>query len=121
VKPLDTKSLNALCERIDYARHGEIHSLTTLSATSIEIRFSAQDKARGFDWIDVVFVIDGVYDARLVSDNVLKVLSLDEGISVEVDNVKAGLAIGNYKGRIVEAPLYIIGTTIGYKERVFEE
>jgi hypothetical protein len=121
VKPLSAKSLNTLCERIDYARHGEIHSLTPLSATSIEIRFSVQDKARGFDWIEVSFVIDGVSDARLVSDNALKMLSLDDGITVEIDISKAALAIGEYKGRIQDAPLYIVGATIGYEEREFGE
>lgn len=121
VKPLNTQSLKALCERIDYARNGEIHSLTPLSPTSIEICFSVQDKARGFDWIDIVFLIDGVSDARLVKDNALKILSLDEGITVELDNTKAGLAIGDYKGRIKDAPLYIIGTNIGYEEREFGE
>jgi len=121
VKPLSDKSLHSMCERIDYARHGEIHSLTPLSSTSIAIRFSVQDKARGFDWIDISFVIDGVNDARLVSDNALKMLSLDEGITVEMDNTKAGLAIGNYKGRIEDAPLYIFGTTIGYEEHEYGE
>lgn len=121
VKPLNAKSLQALCARIDYARHGEIHSLTPLSATSIEIRFSVQDKARGFDWIDIAFRIDGVNDARLVSDNALKMLSLYEGITVEMDTSKAALAIGDYQGRIEDAPLYIIGTTIGYEEIQFVE
>lgn len=119
VKPLSAKTLTALCERIDYARDGEIHSLTPLSSTSIEIRFSVQDKARGFDWIDVVFVIGGIIDARLVSDNALKMISLDEGITVEMDNTKAGLAIGGYKGRMEDAQLYILGTTIGYEEHEF--
>ena len=116
VKPLNAQTLHALCERIDYARHGEIHSLTPLSTTSIEIRFSVQDKARGFDWIDVSFVIDGVHDARLLSDNTLKMLSLDEGITVELDSTRAGLAIGDYNGRIEDAVLYIMGATIGYEE-----
>lgn len=116
VKPLSIQALNHLLERIDFARNGEIHSLTPLSPTSIEIRFSVQDKARGFDWIDVAFVIEGVSDAKLVSDNVLRMLSMDEGITVEMDNSKAGLAIGDYKGRIEDAPLYIVGTTIGYEE-----
>ena len=119
VKPLNAQTLHSLCERIDYARHGEIHSLTPLSTNSIEIRFSVQDKARGFDWIDVSFVIDGVHAARLLSDNTLKMLSLDEGITVEMDSIKAGLAIGDYKGRIEDAPLYIIGTNVGYEEYVF--
>jgi len=117
--PLTVKSLSNLLDRIDFARNGEIHSLTPLSPTSIEIRFSVQDKARGFDWIDVAFVIDGVSDAKLASDNVLRVLSMDEGITVEMDNSKAGLAIGDYKGRIEDGPLYILGTTIGYEEREF--
>lgn len=116
VKPLNALSLKALCERIDYALNGEIHSLTPISATSIEIRFSVQDKARGFDWIDVSFVIDGVKDARLVSDNTLKMVSMDEGITVEVESSKAALAIGDYKGRIEDSPLYIVGTTIAYEE-----
>lgn len=121
VKPLNVQSLNALCTRIDFARNGEIHSLTPLSPTSIEIRFSVQDKARGFDWIDVAFVIDGVSDAKLASDNVLRMLSMDEGITVEVESSKAALAIGDYKGRIEDSPLYIVGTTIGYEEREFGE
>lgn len=121
VKPLNALSLNALCERIDFARNGEIHSLTPLSSTSIEIRFSVQDRARGFDWIDVAFVIDGVSDAKLVSDNILRVLSMDEGITVEMDNAKAVLAIGEYKGRIEDAPVYIIGSTMGYAEHEFGE
>lgn len=121
VKPLNAQSLHALCERIDYARHGEIRSLTPLSSTSIEIRFSVQDKARGFDWIEVAFVIGGVNDARLVSDNALKMLSLDEGITAELDNAKAALAIGDYKGRIEDAPLYVVGTAMGYEEREFGE
>jgi hypothetical protein len=121
IKPLNAQSLHALCQRIDYARHGEIHSLIPLSSTSIEIRFSVQDEARGFDWIEVAFVIEGVNDARLVSDNALKMLSLDEGITVELDNAKAALAIGDYKGRIEDAPLYVVGTTIGYEEREFGE
>ncbi|MDP3119535.1 MAG: hypothetical protein Q8N01_03840 [Sulfuricurvum sp.] len=116
VKPLSALSLQALCERIDYVRNGEIHSLTPISATSIEIRFSVQDKARGFDWIDVAFVIDGVSDAKLVSDNVLRMLSMDEGITVDMDSTKAALAIGAYKGRIEDSPLYIVGTTMGYEE-----
>lgn len=116
VKPLSTQSLYALCERIDYARNGVIHSLTPLSPTSIEIRFSAQDKARGFDWIDVLFVIDGVNDAKLVGDNVLRMLSLDEGITVECDSGNSGIAIGVYPKRLKESPVYVLGTSIGYEE-----
>ena len=102
-------------ERIDFARNGEIHSLTPLSPTSIEIRLSVQDKARGFDWINIVFRVDGVSDAKLVSDNVLSSLDMSEGISVE----KNGIAIGNYTGRLNEAPVYVVGAYMGYEELAY--
>lgn len=119
VKPLNSLSLKTLLARIEHARDGEIRSLAPLSATSIEIRFSVQDKARDYDWIDVVFRIDGVRDAKLVSDNILQTLDMSEGITAETDSGGCGLAIGSYNGRVCEAPLYIVGTTIGYEELPF--
>lgn len=119
VKPLNTSSLTALLSRIENAREGEIRSITPLSPTSIQIRFSVQDKARDYDWIDVMFVIDGVNDAKLVSDAVLGSLDMSEGITAELTAHSAALAIGEYQGRVNEAPLYIIGTTLGYEELPF--
>lgn len=119
VKPLSVLTLKNLMERIDFARQGEIHSLTPLSPTSIEIRFSVQDIARGYDWIDVVFCIEGVNDAKLLSDNVLRGLDMSEGITVELTPSGAALAIGSYSGRCKESPLYIFGDSIGYEELPF--
>jgi hypothetical protein len=119
VKPLSALTLKNLLDRIDFARQGEIHSLTPLSPTSIEIRFSVQDIARGYDWIDVMFRIEGVNDAKLVSDNVLRALDMSEGVTVELTPNSAALAIGSYAGRVNEAPFYIIGTSLGYEELPF--
>jgi hypothetical protein len=119
VKPLSVSTLKNLLERIDNAAQGEIRSLTPLSPTSIEIRFSVQDIARGYDWIDILFRIEGVNDAKLMSDNVLRGLDMSEGIMVELTPSSAALAIGSYSGRVQEAPFYILGTTIGYEELPF--
>lgn len=119
IKPLSTQTLTSLLARMDNAREAQIRSLNPLSPTSIEIRLSVQDVARGYDWIDVLFRLEGVNDAKLVSDNVLRSLDMSEGITVEMDANSCGLAIGSYGGRVNEAPFYIIGTSIGYEELPF--
>lgn len=119
VKPLTAQTLTALLARVEDAREGVIRSITPLSPTSIEIRFSVQDIARGYDWIDVAFRIDGVRDAKLASDNVLASLDMSEGITVEMGANTCALALGRYNGRAHEAPLYIMGTSIGYEELPF--
>jgi len=119
VKPLSTQTLTSLLARLDNAKHGEIRSITPLSPTSIEIRFSVQDIARGYDWIDIVFRMDGVSDAKLASDNVLASLNMSEGITVEISANACALGIGRYNGRVNEAALYIIGASLGYEELPF--
>lgn len=111
--------LGQLLARIENGRYGEIRHLTTLSPTSIEIRLSVQDTARGYDWIDIAFVINGVSDAKLVSDNVLGLLDMREGISAQIDIDRCGVAVGECLGRLNESSLYIIGTSMGYKELPF--
>lgn len=119
VKPLNTQALTSLLARLDNAKHGEIRSITPLSPTSIEIRFSVQDIARGYDWIDIAFRVEGVSDAKLTSDNVLASLDMSEGITVEISANGCALGIGRYNGRVNEAPLYIIGASLGYEELPF--
>lgn len=119
VKPLSASSLKNLLERIEYARGGEIRSVTPHSPTSISVRFSVQDSARGFDWIDVLFRLEEVSDAKLVSDAVLGSMDMSEGITAELTANTAALAVGSYAGRVNEAPFYIIGNSIGYEELPF--
>lgn len=119
VKPLNTSALTALLARIDSARQGEVRSITPLSPTSIEIRFSVQDIARGYDWIDLGFRMDGVNDAKLVSDNVLRSMDMSEGITAEITAEGCALGIGSYSGRVNEAPCYILGASLGYEELPF--
>lgn len=119
VKPLNTQALTSLLARLDNAKHGEIRSITPLSPTSIEIRFSVQDIARGYDWIDIAFRVEGVSDAKLASDNVLALLDMSEGITVEISANGCALGIGRYNWRVNESPLYIIGASMGYEELPF--
>jgi len=119
IKPLNAQTLTSLLARLDNAKHGEIRSITPLSPTSIEIRFSVQDIARGYDWIDIAFRVEGVSDAKLASDNVLASLDMSDGITVEITSNTCALGIGQYNGRVDESPLYILGASMGYEELPF--
>lgn len=119
IKPLNASSLANLLARIENARYGEVRSITPLSSSSIEIRLSVQDTARGYDWIDIAFVINGVSDAKLLNDNVLGLLDMREGICGEIESARCGLAVGEYSGRLNESSMYVIGTSMGYKELPF--
>lgn len=105
--------------RLESLRGAEIRSITPLSPTSLSITFSVQDSARGYDWIDIRFIVSGVRDAKLVSDTILRSLDMSEGITVEININTCALAIGEYKGRVDEAPLYIIGASMGVEELAF--
>lgn len=119
IKPLSVSTLTPLLTRIDDARDGQIRSLILLSSSTLQIVFSVQDVARDYDWIEIVFQVNGVTDAKLVSDAVLPTLDMSEGITLELEATCCALAIGNYRGRAHEAPLYILGTSLGYQERPF--
>jgi len=119
IKPLSVSTLTPLLTRIDDARDGQICSLRLLSSSTLQIVFSVQDVARGYDWIEIVFQVNGVTDAKLVSDAVLSSLDMSEGITVELGSHYCALGIGAYRGRVHEAPLYILGTSLGYQERPF--
>lgn len=119
IKPLNGTNLAQLLARVENGRHGEIRQLKTLSPSSIEIRLSVQDTARGYDWIDIVFVINGVSDAKLVSDSALGLLDMSDGICAEIESGRCAVAVGAYCHRINESSLYVIGTSMGYEELPF--
>ena len=119
IKPLNLSAATALMDRIDQGIGGELRAINVISQATISIQISVQDKARGFDWIDLIFQVNEVKDAKLVSDNLLTQLDCSEGITLDIASSYAAFALGEYKGRCEEASLYIIGSSMGYDELPF--
>ncbi len=116
VKPLNSNTAIALLERFDSVRDGTIRAITAHSPTSISIELSTQDANRGFDWINVIFKIDGVSDAKLLDDNLLSSLDMSDGVTIDITPTAAAFAIGSYANRADESTLFIKGTNISYSE-----
>ncbi len=121
MKPLNKQSASQLLERIDNAANGEIRSLTILDATAMQLRLSVQDRNRGYDWIDIIFEIDGISDARLLDDAKLRHVGTGEGISLLFEGDKVGMGIGSYRSiaALGDSVLFIVGNGVKYAEAAF--
>ena len=116
MKPLATKEqIASLLRRIDYAKGAQNLHVSMLTPTSIELQLSVQDAHRDYDWIDIVFRVEGVNDAKLLDDSAFLHVDMDEGISCDV----GAIAIGKYKSkkRYNDAVFYMLGETLMYEER----
>jgi len=112
LKPLLTKDLDTFLNRFGNFVDGEIRSLEMTSPSNMTLTIAAQDSARGFDWLTIIFNFDGVSDASLVNNNKLGFIDLSDGISLTHDS-------SNFKFKINNATLYINSLTIKYQEGSF--
>ena len=121
MKPLLANKTTELLIRIDNAIDGELYAVTMNSPLNFTIELSVQDKNRGYDWINIAFEVDGVSDARLIEDEKLSLVDMSEGISIVYENGTAAIGIGKYTSldSIKSSALYLIGSTIKYEERSF--
>ena len=121
MKPLLPNKAKELLTRIDNAINGEIYAVTMNNPQNFTIELSVQDKNRGYDWINIAFEIDGVSDARLIEDEKLSLVSLDEGISLLSEKGSVGIAIGRFTtlSALKDAVVYFVGSSVKYEERNF--
>ena len=121
MKPLLANKTTELLTRIDNAIDGELYSVTMNSPLNFTIELSVQDKNRGYDWINIAFEVDGVSDARLIEDEKLSLVDMSEGLSIVFEDDTFAIGIGKYNSveAIRSAALYLVGSTIKYEERPF--
>ena len=121
MKPLLANKTTELLTRIDNAIDGELYAVTMNSPLNFTIELSVQDKNRGYDWINIAFEVDGVSDARLIEDEKLSLVDMSEGITIVFEDGTCAIAVGNYNSitSIKSASLYLVGTTVKYEERPF--
>lgn len=121
MKPLGAREIKALNLRIDNATGGELRSLLVIDPLTMQLRLSVQDASRGHDWIDVIFEISGVSDARLIEDAKLAFLDMETGMTLLSEGDEAVVAVGRYSSlhSALDAPLYIKGTALKFEEAPF--
>lgn len=122
VKPLvSSTAANTLLERILHAEGAIMRSVEIKGPTSLFLTLSVQDKQRGFDWIDMIFEMNGMNDARLFEESKLGMLDMEDGITIIFEDGLWGWGIGRSKSlsALKDAPLFVIGTSLKYGEAPF--
>jgi len=98
-----------------------MRSVEIKGPTSLFLTLSVQDKQRGFDWIDMIFEMNGMNDARLFEESKLGMLDMEDGITIIFEDGLWGWGIGRSKSlsALKDAPLFVIGTSLKYGEAPF--
>ena len=112
--PIDSKRFNNF-------KDAQLRSLEVISPTQIKLVVALQDSARAFDWITLELVFSSVTDARLLKENQLKFVDMQEGATLlHVDNLFAfGIGECYNVSDIKNSTLYIISEGFKYKEGQF--
>ncbi len=121
MRELTASSHATLLKRIDGGVEAMLQQTEVIDPETISMRISVQDTLRGYDWIDLRFMITAVSDARLVDANKQAFLDSSDGITVMFENGLCAVAFGRYNtiDTLKTAQLYVIGGGIRYEELVF--
>lgn len=117
MKHLSKNELQAFLERFDDLRGGEIVSLQMITPTSIKIALTVQDKNRAFDWVNLNLEFSDVTDAKLLENNALKAVDMQEGgnIAFTPEGIEAGFGAEEY----LASPLRLCAGILKYEESPF--
>ncbi len=121
MKPLLAKQLTELLDRIDHAIDGELISVTMNHPQNFTLELSVQDKNRGYDWINIAFEFDGIFDANLLDDSKLSLIDMSDGITMLFEEGYYAFGVGRYNNitALKSSTLFLVGKSLKYEERPF--
>jgi len=88
-----------------------------LTPVSFKITLTAQDKNRAFDWVNLNLEFNGVTDAKLLDDNSLKAVDMQEGLNISFTS--EGIELGFGAQEYLASPLRLRAETLKYEESPF--
>jgi hypothetical protein len=108
-------------ERFNHFKDAEFRSLEIVSPINIKLTFAVQDAARAHDWITVTLIFNSISDAKLLENNHLNCVDMSDGVTLLKDGTSFAFGIGECYNisTIKTAPLYIIASSLKYKEGSF--
>ncbi len=121
MRPLHVSQIEVFNKRFNNLIDAELIRVDINSATAITLIFNVQDENREFDWIGLELQVSGVSDAKIVDDNKIPFIDMSDGVSILHENSSVIISIGKYRSfeTANNAPLFVKGSTLKYKENTF--
>ncbi len=121
MRPLLQTELSSFLKRFNNFKDVEFRALDIITPQNISLTFALQDAARSHDWITLTLNFNEVVDAKLLTNNQLSYLDLNDGFSLLFDESSFAFALGEcYNSSSAKsATLYIIAKSIKYEEGIF--
>ena len=121
MKPLLAKDLAAFMQRFDNFKDGELRSIEVVSPLVMRVTLAGQDTARAFDWVSLTFEFSNISDARLLQEEQLRLVDMNEGISLIHEENRFAFAIGESLNinNTKNATIYILSESLKYQEGSF--
>ncbi|SFV51173.1 hypothetical protein MNB_SM-7-142 [hydrothermal vent metagenome] len=118
MKPLQYSSLGEFLYRFESFANSELNEIDIIAPTSIKLMVSAQDRQRSFDWIGINFLFEEVVEANLIESEKLKLIDMEDGLSIIFENGLFYFMLGNYKtaNGTKDALCYVISKSLKYQE-----
>ena len=107
--------------RFENLKDAEFLSIAMQTPTSLKLTFHTQDSAKEFDWITLELAFEGVSDAKLLEDNKLHLVNLEDGATLLEQNNQIGFAIGSYKRfeALKDSVCYVIASSVKMAIKAF--
>ena len=121
MRPLIQTQLTPFLQRFNNFRDAEFRSVEILSGLNILLTLAVQDSARAFDWITIKLEFNGLNDAKLLENNQLAYLDMDNGISLLFEENNFAFSTGECYNIscIKNSSLYLIAKSLKYEEGAF--
>jgi hypothetical protein len=121
MKPLNTNTSKQLLDRFSNFTDATLNEIKIVDPQTVSLIFSVQDSSREFDWIDLDLQIGSVSEVFLIDHNKLKLVDMNDGVTILFENNYVGFSIGKHKSisSLKDAPLFLIGKSIKFEELDF--
>ena len=114
----NNKEIEDILARIIQGVDAEFTCIELRSPTELCLSFNVQDEARGFDWVGITFMFDGVSAAQLISENEVNMLDMSDGFTLLKEDGEFGFAIGTYKrmSHLHDARFFVTAESVKFDE-----